>query len=46
MAPGHEGLVVMLDSLVGMEQQATIQEVQPYTGPMMVSAMQAAMVLN
>jgi hypothetical protein len=44
--PGHEGLAALFDSLSGAEQQATMKEVQPYAGPTMISAMQAAVVLN
>jgi hypothetical protein len=36
----------LFDSLSGAEQQATMKEVQPYAGPTMISAMQAAVVLN
>jgi hypothetical protein len=36
----------LFDSLSGVEQQATMKEVQPYAGPMMISAIQAANVLN
>jgi hypothetical protein len=38
--------VALFDSLSGAEQQATMKEVQPYAGPTMISAMQAAVVLN
>jgi hypothetical protein len=44
--PGHEGLAAILDSLSGAERQATMHDVQPYAGMMMVSALQAAVVLN
>ena len=44
--PGHEGLAAILDSLSEAEQQATMQEVQPYAGMTMISALQAAVVLN
>jgi hypothetical protein len=44
--PGHEGLAAMLDSLGGVEQQATMQEVQPYAGMTIISALQAVVVLN
>ncbi len=44
--PGHEGLAAILDSLSGAERQATMQDVQPYVGMTMVSALQAAVVLN
>jgi hypothetical protein len=37
---------VLFDSLSGAEQQAAMKEVQPYAGPTMISAMQAAVVLN
>jgi hypothetical protein len=44
--PGYEGLAAILDSLSGVERQATMQDVQPYAGMTMVSALQAAVVLN
>jgi hypothetical protein len=43
---GHEGLAAILDSLNGAERQATMHDVHPYAGMMMVSALQAAVVLK
>jgi hypothetical protein len=39
-------MAAILDSLSGAEQQATMQDVQPYAGMTMVSVLQAAVVLN
>ncbi len=44
--PGHEGLAAILDSLSGAERQATMQDVQPYAGMTMVSALQASVGYN
>jgi hypothetical protein len=43
--PGHKGLTAILDSMDGAVQ-APMQEFQQYTGSIMVSAMQVAMILN